>query len=130
VVPGRDPTTWHAFAPHSTVQADELAARFEPHEPDTTDDDAAALCATRKAFQARADANETSRTRCQPQERRGTRGPRSARWSVPQEKPRANATVTQRPSADAEPLPSEHRSAVMAPVRLPRNSPTGVSLSL
>lgn len=38
-------------------RADELAARFENHEPDPTDvKDAAALRAVRMAFQARADA--------------------------------------------------------------------------
>ncbi len=38
-------------------QADELAARFEAHEPDPTDvTDAAALRTVRHAFQARADA--------------------------------------------------------------------------
>jgi hypothetical protein len=37
-------------------QADELAARFEAHEPDPADvSDAAALRAVRKAFQARAE---------------------------------------------------------------------------
>ena len=38
-------------------QADELAARFETHDPDPADvSDAAALRAVRQAFQARADA--------------------------------------------------------------------------
>jgi GNAT superfamily N-acetyltransferase len=38
-------------------QADDLAARFEAHEPDTTDvHDAAALRAVREAFQSRAQA--------------------------------------------------------------------------
>jgi hypothetical protein len=38
-------------------QADELAARFEAHEPDATDvHDAAALRAVREAFQSRAEA--------------------------------------------------------------------------
>jgi hypothetical protein len=38
-------------------QADELAARFETHEPDASDvNDARALRAVRQAFQARADA--------------------------------------------------------------------------
>jgi hypothetical protein len=38
-------------------QADELAARFEAHEPDAADvSDAAALRAVRHAFQARAEA--------------------------------------------------------------------------
>jgi hypothetical protein len=41
-------------------QADELAARFEAHEPDATDvSDAAALRAVRHAFQARAEAERT-----------------------------------------------------------------------
>jgi hypothetical protein len=85
-------------------QADELANRFETHEPDPNDvHDAAALRNVRRAFLARAETERHVADAVAAARVEGTPGPPSAPWSAHPAKPLANATAKPLPSADPRP---------------------------
>lgn len=76
-------------------QADELAVRFELHEPDPANvTDAAALRAVRQAFQARAEAERNLADAVAVARAEGHSWSPSAPWSAPPVRPRVNGTDT------------------------------------
>src|SRR5262245_61003933 len=82
-------------------QTDELAARFEAHEPEpTAERDAAALRTVREAFQARADAERRLADACRSHAPKASRGPRSAPWRERRVKQPGNATDAPSPSIE------------------------------
>jgi hypothetical protein len=93
-------------------QADDLAARFEAHEPDADAIvDATALRTVRRAFQAGADAERQLADAVSVARAKDTLGLRSVPWSEPRVRPRVSGTGV-RSSADTprRGVAREHRA--------------------
>jgi hypothetical protein len=83
-------------------QADQLASRFETHEPGEVVD-AVALRTVRSAFLERAEAERRLADAVSSLVPKAIPGQRSARWSGPQAKPPGSATGNQQPNAELPP---------------------------